>query len=115
MTRRIRSCGPAYRGASAAQTESAQAAVAAGEADVAHWHQVRDTYRGHLGAMSLQVHPWRVTDSTPQSSQEVEAQWAAEGAALQELLERHTQCRLSSLRWLHAGLAVLPAGLSQPV
>src|SRR6266568_1573329 len=74
-------------GASEAQIESAQAAVAAGEADVAHWQQVRDTYRGHLGAMSLQVHPWRVTDSTPQSSQEVEAQVAAEVAALQELLE----------------------------
>ena|SRR5439155_19324820 len=39
-------------GASEAQIESAQAAVAAGEADVAHWPQVRDTYRGHLGAMS---------------------------------------------------------------
>src|SRR5205807_2791469 len=56
-------------GASEAQIESAQAAVAAGEADVAHWPQVRDTYRGHLRAMSGQLHPWRVTDSTPQSSQ----------------------------------------------
>jgi len=35
------------------------------------------------------VHPWRVTDATPQSSQEVEAQVAAEVAALQELLESH--------------------------
>src|SRR5947208_1112049 len=59
-----------------------QAAVAAGEADVAHWQQVRDTYRGHLGAMSVQVHPWRVTDSTPQSAQEAEAQLPAEVAAL---------------------------------
>jgi hypothetical protein len=74
-------------GASEAQIESAQAAVADGEADVEHWQQVRDTYRGHLGAMSLQVHPWRVTDSTPQSSQEVEAQLAAEVAALQALLQ----------------------------
>jgi hypothetical protein len=44
-------------GASEAQIESARAAVAVGEADVAHWEQVRDTYRGHLEAMSLQVHP----------------------------------------------------------
>jgi hypothetical protein len=65
------------------ETESARVAVAAGEAEVAHWQQVRDTSRGHLEAMSLQVHPWRVTDSTPQSSQEVEAQLAAEVAALQ--------------------------------
>jgi hypothetical protein len=74
-------------GASEAQIESARAAVATDEAEVAHWQQVRDTYRGHLEAMSLSVHPWRVTDSTPQSSQEVEAQLADEVAALQELLE----------------------------
>ena len=76
-------------GASEGAIESAQVAVATGEAEVAHWQQVRDMYRGHLEAISLQVHPWRVTDSTPQSSQEVEAQLAAEVAALQELLESH--------------------------
>ncbi len=74
-------------GASEVEIESAQVAVATGEAEVAHWEQVRDTYRGHLEAMSLSVHPWRVTDSMPQNSQEVEAQLAAEVAALQELLE----------------------------
>lgn len=74
-------------GASEVETASAQVAVASGEAEVAHWEQVRDTYRGHLEAMSLSVHPWRVTDSTPQNSQKVEAQLAAEVAALQELLE----------------------------
>ena len=73
--------------ASQAQLESAQAAVAASEAEVTHWEEVRNTYRGHLEAMSLQVHPWRLTDSTPQSAQEVEAQLAAEVDALQELLE----------------------------
>jgi hypothetical protein len=74
-------------GASEGAIESAQVAVATGEANVAHWQQVRDTYRGHLEAMSLQVHPWRVTDSRPQRSQEVEAQLAAEVDALQGLLE----------------------------
>jgi hypothetical protein len=78
-----------YADASEAQVESAQVAVAAGEAEVAHWEQVRDTYRGHLEAMSWSVHPWRVKDSMPQSSQEVEAQLADEVAALQELLENH--------------------------
>jgi hypothetical protein len=76
-------------GASEGVIESAQVAVASGEAEVAHWEEVRDTYRGHLEAMSLQVHPWRLTDSTPQSSPEVEAQLAAEVDALQELLESH--------------------------
>lgn len=75
------------QGASKAQLESAQAAVASGEAEVAHWQGVRDTFRGHLGAMSLQVHPWRLEDSTPQSSHEVQAQLRDEVAALQALLE----------------------------
>jgi hypothetical protein len=98
-------------GASAAQIESARAAVAAGEAEVAHWEQVRDTYRGHLEAMSLSVHPWRVKDSMPQSSQEVEAQLAAEVAALQELLESHglavKQKVLDKVRKQLAGLAAV--------
>jgi hypothetical protein len=98
-------------GASEAQIESAQAAVAAGEADVAHWQPVRDTYRGHVRAMSVQGHPWRVTDATPQSSQEVEAQLAAEVAALQELLESNgltvTKKVLDKIRKQLAGLAAV--------
>jgi hypothetical protein len=96
-------------GASEVEIELAQVAVATGEADVAHWEQVRDTYRGHLEAISLQVHPWRVTDSTPQSSQEVEAQLAAEVTALQELLETHElpvkTAVLTKVRKQLAGLA----------
>ena len=75
------------KGASEGQIESAQAQVVEGEARVAHWQEVRDTYRGHLEAMSLQVHPWRLEDSTPQSAQEVEAQLEAEVTALQVLIE----------------------------
>jgi hypothetical protein len=74
-------------GASEVQIESAQAQVAFGEASVEHWQEVRGTYRGHLEAISLQVHPWRLEDSTPQSAQEVETQLAAEITALQALLE----------------------------
>jgi hypothetical protein len=70
-----------------AQIESAQAQVAAGEASIEHWQEGHDTYRGHLQARALQVHPWRVEDSTPQSAQEVEAQLAAESTALQALME----------------------------
>jgi hypothetical protein len=106
-------------GASAAQIESARAAVAAGEAEVAHWQQVRDTYRGHLEAMSWSVHPWRVTDSMPRSSQEAEAQLAAEVAALQELLESHglavKQKVLDKVRQQLAGLAAVIDGWWQTV
>jgi hypothetical protein len=74
-------------GASEAQIESSQAQVAADEARVEHWQEVRDTYRGHLEAISLQVHPWRLEDSTPQSAQEVQARLAAEVTALHALIE----------------------------
>jgi Family of unknown function (DUF6399)/IclR helix-turn-helix domain len=98
-------------GANETQIESAQAWVAAGEADVAHWQQVRDTYRGHLRAMSLQVHPWRLPDSAPQSSQEVEAKLAAEITALQELLEANglavKKKVLDKVRQQLAGLAAV--------
>ena len=99
------------KGASAAPIASARALVAAGEAEVAHWEQVRDTYRGHLEAMALSVHPWRMTDSMTQSSQEVEAQLAAEVAALQALLESNglagKQKVLDKVRKQLAGLAAV--------
>jgi hypothetical protein len=75
------------KGVSEVQIASAQAQVAAGEARVEYWREVRETYRGHLEAISLQVHPWRVEDSVPQSAQEVEEQLAAEVTALQALME----------------------------
>ena len=74
-------------GAGEVAIASAQGAVATAEAEVAHWQEVRDAFRGHLGAMSLQVHPWRLEDATPQSSQDVQAQLSDEVTALQELLE----------------------------
>jgi hypothetical protein len=61
--------------------------------------------------MSLSVYPWRLTDSTPQSSQEVEAQLAAEVAALQELLETNglavKEKVLDKVRKQLAGLAAV--------
>lgn len=74
-------------GACKAEVELAEAALEACQSGVEHWQQVRGAYRGHLGAMSLLVHPWRLQDSMPQSSQEVEAGLETEVAALQILLE----------------------------
>jgi hypothetical protein len=98
-------------GTSVPEVESAQAEVVASEAAVEHWQQVRDTYRGHLEMMSLQVHPWRVTDSMPQSAHEVEAQLTAEVAALQALLETNglpvKKTVLDKVRKQLAGLAAV--------
>jgi hypothetical protein len=106
-------------GASATAIEAAQEAVTARDADVAHWQEVRDTYRGHLEAMSLSVHPWRLEDSTPQDAQEVEAQLRAEVDALQGLLETNglpvKQTVLDKVRRQLAGLAAVIDGWWQGV
>ncbi|HSX79933.1 MAG TPA: hypothetical protein VLQ80_15340, partial [Candidatus Saccharimonadia bacterium] len=76
-------------GTSETEAQAAQSAVAACEAEVSHGAQVREAYRAHLKAMSLPVFPWRVTDSTPQTSQEVAVPLTAAVAAIQAVLETH--------------------------
>lgn len=61
--------------------------VDACQAEVEHWEGIRHTYRGHLMRLSLIVHPWRVEDSTPQRSQEVEQLLAAETRAIETFIE----------------------------
>jgi hypothetical protein len=74
-------------GTSETEAQAAQSAVAACEAEVSHWEQGREAYRAHLKMMSLPVFPWRVTDSTPQTSHEVAVHLTAEVAAIQAWLE----------------------------
>src|SRR5438477_11352 len=54
------------------EAQQAQAEVEARAAEVEHWASVHSAYRHHLETVSLIVHPWRIFDSTPQTSQEVE-------------------------------------------
>lgn len=93
------------------EAEVAQAAVSACQIEIERWQQVRSTYRGHLGAMSLLVHPFGVGNSTPQSAQEVEAKLQAEVEALQTLLETHglpvKKTVLAKVRRQLAGLAAV--------
>ena len=57
----------------------ATALVAARQAEVHRWEEVQRTYRHHLETLSLTLHPFRIADSTPQTSDQVEsrlhAQW----------------------------------------
>jgi uncharacterized protein DUF6399/IclR-like helix-turn-helix domain-containing protein len=69
------------------QIEQAQALVEACEASVKHWQGVRRAWRQHLATLSRIVHPWRLADSTRQTSQEVEHQLQAALQALETLLE----------------------------
>lgn len=96
-------------GTSETEAQAAQSAGAACAAKVSHWEQVREPYRAHLKAISLQGFPWRVTDSTPQTSQEVEVHLTAEVAAIPALLETNglpvKQKVLGKVRQQLAGLA----------
>jgi Family of unknown function (DUF6399)/IclR helix-turn-helix domain len=71
------------------QAQQAQAMVEVREAEVTRWQAVRNAYRHHLANLSLTVHPWRLVDSTRQTSQEVERQLQAEIAALATLIDPH--------------------------
>jgi len=61
-----------------AEAQQAQALVEASAAEVTHWESVHSAYRHHLERVSLIVHPWRLGDSTRQTSAEVEHQVHAE-------------------------------------
>jgi hypothetical protein len=63
--------------------------VEATEAEVRRWEGVRSAYRHHLATLSLIVHPWRLVDSTPQTSQDVEKRLHTEVAAIETLVETH--------------------------
>jgi hypothetical protein len=65
----------------------AEVVVEGCQAEVERWEGIRHTYRGHLMRLSLIVHPWRVADSMPQSSQEVEQQLEAEIEAMETCME----------------------------
>jgi hypothetical protein len=81
---RLARCQASHPGC--AQTQQAQALVAASEAEVQRWQGVRSTYRTHLSNLSLILHPWGLVDSIRQTSQEVERRLHAEVAALEMVL-----------------------------
>jgi hypothetical protein len=68
---------------SGADVQQAQATVEASEAEVTRWESVHCAYRHHLETVSLIVHPWRLVDSTRQTSEEVERQLQAEPRAIE--------------------------------
>ncbi len=68
-------------------SQEAQNVVAACEAEVSHWQEVRHLYQGHLVSLSLIEHPWRVADSAPQNSQEVQQQLETEIEAVDAFLK----------------------------
>jgi hypothetical protein len=84
---RLAKCQASHAGD--AEAQQAQALVAACEAEVKRWQSVRSAYRNHLANLSLILHPWRLVDSTRQTSEDVECQLQAEIAAIETLVETH--------------------------
>src|SRR5215475_13352888 len=97
--------------AGSAQVQQAQASVEACEAVVARWQGVRSAYRQRLANLSRSMHPWRLGDSTRQTSQEVARQLHVEIQVLEALLETHglpvKKATLEKVRKQLAGVSAL--------
>src|SRR5262249_21785749 len=65
----------------------AQQHVEVRRAAVQHWEEVHRTYRRHLEALSLTLHPFRLSDSAPQTSAQVASRLQAEVEAIEALAE----------------------------
>jgi hypothetical protein len=69
------------------QVASIQAQVAACTLSVPHWQGVGHAWRQHLSTLSRIMHPWRLADSSRQTSKEVEQPLGAELEAIDTLRE----------------------------
>jgi len=76
------------RGAEPASCE-ARALVQVRQAEVTRWEEAHHSYRGHLESLSLTLHPFRLSDSTPQTSAQVERQFTATVEAIEALARDH--------------------------
>jgi Family of unknown function (DUF6399)/Winged helix-turn-helix DNA-binding len=88
-----------------------QAQVAVCATAVHHWQEVGCAWRQHLSHLSRILHPWRLADSTRQTSTEVQEQLRAELKAIETLLETNRlpmkQATLDKVRKQLAGIAAL--------
>src|SRR5215468_538818 len=94
-----------------AHVAQAQARVAACATSVHHWQEVGSAWRQRLSNLSRILHPWRLADSTRQTSKEVEEQLRAELEAIETLLETNglprKKATLDKVRKQLAGISAL--------
>jgi len=67
----------------------ATALVEARQEEVTRWEEAHNTYRGHLETLSLTLHPFRIADSAPQTSAQVESQLKAAVEAIEAFAQGH--------------------------
>ena len=72
-----------------AHGREAKAAVETCRAEVHRWEEVQRTYRHHLEALSLTLHPFSIADAVPQTSAQVQSWLQAEVVAIEVLAHRH--------------------------
>ena len=70
-------------------TREARALVEARQAEVTRWEEAHHIYRGHLESLSLTLHPFHISDSTPQTSAQVESQLTATVEAIEAFAQGH--------------------------
>jgi Family of unknown function (DUF6399) len=67
----------------------AKALVEARQVEVTQWEEAHNTYRDLLETLSRTLHPFRISDSAPQTSPQVDSQLQAMGEAIAALAQRH--------------------------
>jgi Family of unknown function (DUF6399)/IclR helix-turn-helix domain len=80
-----------YQGQRHAAQEASEvtALVEARHVEVVRWEEAHHTYRGHLESLSYTLHPFRLSDSTPQTSAQVESQLTATVEAIEAFALSH--------------------------
>jgi len=66
-----------------------QALVDIRQAEVTRWEEAQHTYRSHLESLSHTLHPFRLSDSMPQTSAQVESQLTAVVEGIAALAQRY--------------------------
>ena len=70
-------------------SHEARALVQVRQAEVTRWEEAHHIYRGHLESLSLTLHPFHLSDSTPQTSAQVESQLTATVEAIEAFAQCH--------------------------
>jgi DNA-binding MarR family transcriptional regulator len=73
----------------AQEAPAAQALVTTRQAAVIHWEEAHHTYRCHLETFSLTLHPFRIADSAPQSSAQIDSHLQAAIEAIEGFAQDH--------------------------
>jgi Family of unknown function (DUF6399)/IclR helix-turn-helix domain len=70
-------------------TRESRTLVDARQAEVMRWKEAHHTYRSYLESLSHTLHPFRLLDSTPQTSTQVESQLTAAVEGIAALAQRY--------------------------